>query len=120
MLTITPSQERAMADSVEEHFIDRVVLFFQQNLPQTSATLPATLAHELRDGIRQARSFGLATEQEIGSFLLASYFIGWGFNNDPEVNSILVSPRTGETKRRFLDSLVRLYSASTDAPAGGT
>jgi hypothetical protein len=118
MLKIGPAQVAAMAARSEDQFVGRVVLFFQQNLPGAALAPANELARELTFGIGLARSYGLVTERQLVSFLLALYFIGRGFDDDPEVRPILVSSLTAEAKRQFLDALVRYCSASVAGHTG--
>ena len=105
MLEISTQQFEAFQTPSREAFLDRAAAFVQEHLPPTPQVGSANMEAWVRSQVTSGNSFGLATERELMSFVLAAYFLGSDFVQDERVRRFLGSDRASGLKAEFLDAL---------------
>ena len=92
-------------------FLDRVVAFVAGEFPGRGRDGRSGTAGRDNAGSAERLRYGLKTEQELVSFLLAAKEFGSDFDQRRAARSVLTAPISPAEKALFLDCLVLLGSS---------
>lgn len=106
MMQISPTQLATLSESTVSLFTHRVAKFLAEHISEFRNVSPAALCERAATQIGRAGSYGLTTEDEVASFVLATQFLGPDFDEHSSVGSYLTGPHSAIEKARFLDAVI--------------
>jgi hypothetical protein len=112
MLRITAEQMSVFTARAENQFVHRVGAFLKGHFPDAEELSDGDLASEVSVQTTKAQAYGLISEREIVSYVLAAKFLGSDFDQHPEVQGVLSRADTSVTKAQFLDAMIVFHAAS--------
>lgn len=85
MLRLTQNQLSAFEGGALDQFVQRGVLHLRQNLADETAQFhDRDLQIRIRTCIERAKPYGFHTEQQVMTFVVATYLAGEHFDKDPK------------------------------------
>jgi len=115
VLRITAEQVAVLRRTTTASFLDRVVAFLREHFADAREMPSRDLRTEVRQQASKAYSYGLTTEQEIVSYVVAAKFLGERFDCHVGVQKHLGCNRTSSHKAKFLEGLVKTASRRADS-----
>ncbi len=116
MITVRREQFDALAQSGEESFESRLVLFLREQFPDSAAEDDTLFLQTIRQQIARARSFGFQTERQLATWLVSAWALGIDFDSRfPAAQGVLSSPLvTVDEKAAWLESWTRAMFESLE------
>jgi hypothetical protein len=110
MLHMGKEQMRALENSAQADFHQRLVKFLRQELSQETAAFADTaLLERISTSERRAATYGIETDAGIAQFVCLTFVAGPTFDEIPEVRDYLQEP--GMDPEEKLDELVEYLTA---------
>ena len=107
MIRISSLQQNALDPPFPSAaFVRRVATYMREHFPQLRSVQLEPLNAEIASQSLVAQKFGLETEQDTVSYILAAYVLGADFHEHPEIQDYLTSDRPSLDKAMFLDAVV--------------
>ena len=108
-MIIRLEQFDAFAEQGNRRFEDSLIEFLQQQFSDSAEIQETEFRTEVRNQIRIARSYGLETEQQLATYVVAAYALGTDFDTRfPAAEQVLQSSfYTAQQKTDWLDNWTR-------------
>lgn len=107
MFQLREEHMRALRQVAQENFEERGVAYLRRDPPGDAATQSEEqLRLRIRSCVQRGKRYGLVSEQQVMSFVTATYVVGEDFDTSPDCDwapRVLRDPRTsGDTKATLL------------------
>lgn len=105
MLRITAKQIDAFNRAARTDFLRRVALFLRQHFSDADDA-SAEFLTEVRQQVRKAYAYGLATEREVVAYVVAAKYLGEHFDQHRMMNQYLIGNHSPAEKVQLLETSV--------------
>lgn len=103
-----------------ERFCESIVLFLRQQFPSDAKLKSGDLQDWVARSVQRAQKYGLETERQALTFILAAWILGDQFDHDARVRAALTGPgRPAQNKMEWLRGWMRVMLTMQEKPACG-
>jgi hypothetical protein len=107
MLTLSPETFARMSAVEEQRFVERVVAFLRENVPQMASEPPDAMAAQVRALKAEAATYDMTSEAAVATYALTAALIGADFaERFPGARKILFSANGEDKKAQLLEGFV--------------
>lgn len=100
MITIRPNQFDQFLQHDAEVFIDHLLQFITDTMPDEIRGIPTHLVREqIRVAVARARKYGLTTDEQVMGFVSVMFEIAPNFDQEPVLQKVLTDTRLKPSER---------------------
>jgi hypothetical protein len=100
MMNIRPNQFEAFLQANPESFINQILQFVTETMPDEIRGIPEYLVKDqIRVAIARAKKYGLISDQQVMGFVSVMFEIAPNFDEEPILNKTLTNSRLNPAER---------------------